>query len=66
MYRVVIDYEKCQRCGECVKACSMGVIEIIDDEPFPVNPDQCHGCEICIEKCPVKAIKIIYLYKKKI
>ncbi len=64
MYRVVIDYDKCIGCGNCVKACAMGVLEMIDDEPYPVNPKDCHGCQECEKSCEQGAIKVIYLGNK--
>ena len=35
MYFISIDNEKCDGCGDCVKACTYGVLEIITD-PYEV------------------------------
>ncbi|MGQ9723584.1 MAG: 4Fe-4S binding protein [Candidatus Jordarchaeum sp.] len=51
-----INYEKCVGCKECVKACSFGVIEWLDDMPVVVNPKSCKFCLECEKKCPVNAI----------
>ncbi|RLG45056.1 MAG: ferredoxin [Thermoproteota archaeon] len=64
LYRVVIDFELCKGCGNCVKACSMGVLEMIDDAPYPVNLESCHGCEDCVKSCEIGAIKVEYILKK--
>lgn len=60
IYRVVIDYDRCQGCKNCIKACGMGVLEAIDDMPYAVNPKECRGCEDCVKACPNDAIKIVY------
>ncbi len=31
-YFIIIDTDKCNGCGECVKVCPHGVLEIIEDE----------------------------------
>ena len=61
MYRVLVDYDKCKGCGDCVKACPMGVLELVDGEPYAVNPKECHGCEDCVKACKEGAIKVVYV-----
>jgi len=34
---VSIDYGKCVGCGDCVKSCAYGVLEIIDNIAYPVK-----------------------------
>ena len=53
-----INYEKCIRCKECVKACSYGVLEWLDDVPVVVNPKSCALCSECERNCPVNAITL--------
>jgi len=48
-----------------VRACVMGVLEMIDDEPYPVNLASCHGCGECADTCPRKAIRIVYTASMK-
>ncbi|MFX1451249.1 MAG: 4Fe-4S binding protein [Promethearchaeota archaeon] len=55
---VKIDYNKCQGCKECVKTCTFGVLEWLDDQPIVINPNKCAKCFECIEKCPSGAITI--------
>jgi NAD-dependent dihydropyrimidine dehydrogenase PreA subunit len=54
--KIKIDYEKCIRCEECVKACSYGVLEWLDEMPIVVNPKSCALCLECEKNCPVDAI----------
>ena len=65
LYRVTINYEICRGCGDCVKACSMSVLELIDDTPYPTDLESCHGCEDCVKSCEFGAIKVEYVGKKK-
>lgn len=53
---IKINYEKCVRCKECIKACSYGTLEWFDDMPVVVNPKNCAMCLECEKKCPVNAI----------
>lgn len=56
--RIVIDYDKCTSCKDCVKACSFGVLDWLDDMPIVKNPSSCSGCLECEKSCSVQALKI--------
>lgn len=60
-FRVKIDHENCVGCGDCVKSCVYGVLEIIDDLAYSVEPENCKGCRDCIDACKVKAINIVHI-----
>ena len=51
----IIDYSKCNSCGQCVNACAFGALQIIKDRPV-VNHFFCEGCGVCEAICPKKAI----------
>jgi len=55
---IKIDYDKCTRCRGCVKACTYGVLEWLDDMPVIVNTTSCAVCLECEENCPVNAISV--------
>ncbi|MCD6530159.1 4Fe-4S binding protein [Candidatus Bathyarchaeota archaeon] len=53
---IKIDYARCTGCRECVKTCSFGVLEWLDDMPVVVDPNKCAFCLDCEKICPTKAI----------
>jgi NAD-dependent dihydropyrimidine dehydrogenase PreA subunit len=56
MYRIIIDREKCEGCGECVDACPAGILGMVDNKADVVgDPDDCLGCEACVAVCPSEA-----------
>ncbi len=54
----VIDYDKCEGCGQCADTCPAEVIEMQDDKPVVVNEDECLECESCVEVCEHDAITL--------
>jgi len=52
-HTVVIDKERCNRCGLCQELCRF---RAIDD--FRIEPVLCEGCGLCYQVCPVEAITI--------
>lgn len=53
---IKIDYEKCKKCGKCVEACPIGIIEM-RDMPY-IDESRCIKCKTCVAVCPFKAIQI--------
>lgn len=53
-YRVVCDYEQCDKSGACVAACPMQSIELNDDG-YPEVVGSCVGCGQCVAACPTHA-----------
>lgn len=58
MARPVVDYDKCEGCGQCVDTCPAEVFEMQDDKPVVVNEDECLECESCVEVCEHDAITL--------
>ncbi|MFA5364163.1 MAG: 4Fe-4S dicluster domain-containing protein [Candidatus Bathyarchaeia archaeon] len=55
---IKIDYDKCTACKKCIKACSFGVLEWLEDQPIIINAGNCSGCLDCKSICPVNAISV--------
>ena len=69
-YRAVIDTNKCDVSGECIKVCQVNAIyegpkrmpsnlcfatELLPGKSV-VDQDKCNGCGECVSVCPAKAI----------
>jgi len=54
---IVLDGEKCVRCGWCIYACDIGVIFYDSDKHIPIICDLCGGQPKCVEFCPEEALK---------
>ena len=53
----VIDYSRCNSCGQCSDFCLFGVYEKIDNKVVVVNPKGCKfNCPACARICPQIAI----------
>jgi NAD-dependent dihydropyrimidine dehydrogenase PreA subunit len=59
-FRVTVDSDKCNGCGDCLKSCAYGVLEIIDNTAYAVNVENCKGCRDCLQECKVEAIRVIH------
>jgi 2-oxoglutarate ferredoxin oxidoreductase subunit delta len=74
MGELIIDHEKCNCCGLCVKACPIHVLNLEGkgkDRKLQVNPhlQQCGACNDCMAICEQGAIKAVkgwdFLYRYK-
>jgi heterodisulfide reductase subunit A-like polyferredoxin len=48
--------EACTGCGQCITACFLEGIHIVNDKA--VLSENCRGCGRCVDKCPNNAIKL--------
>jgi len=53
-----IDQKSCNACGDCVKACPRGILEISDGKLRVKNIAECTMCKSCSEACNSGAIKV--------
>lgn len=58
MVKIVIDTEKCDLCGLCVRYCPAYVF-VIREGRVVVDETKCIECYGCVPLCPRRAIKVI-------
>ena len=56
-----IDSDKCVGCGDCVRSCAYGVLEIMDNIAYPVKLENCKGCKDCSQECKAEAIRVVHI-----
>ena len=61
----VIQLDRCNKCGLCVKYCPTQAVEMANIEPNGLQPvivraQDCVYCGACEEICPVHAIGLTY------
>jgi len=60
LYRVIIDEEKCTKCGACIKACpSHAAKGKVEGKTFPAD---CFSCARCLNVCPQDAIRYGFVF----
>jgi len=58
MAKIIIDYDKCDACGECADLCPMEILTIVDGRLDVQNPEDCNECEVCMDICQNDAIRV--------
>lgn len=64
---VLVDYEKCDGCGDCQKACPFGAIDLkpLGDADGRLVANKCDLCKnnpggpACVNVCPTKALRVV-------
>jgi NAD-dependent dihydropyrimidine dehydrogenase PreA subunit len=59
-YFPIINSERCDGCGDCVRACPTGALQMVASVAVLVAPDRCRYCANCEELCPQRAINLPY------
>lgn len=54
IFRVRIDYEKCTKCGSCIRACPTQATQGLVSKK--IMPADCFSCSRCLSSCPTDAI----------
>lgn len=55
-YKPFVDKSACVGCEDCVKACPVKAIEVVD-EKAEIQDTLCIDCKICVKTCPHHAIR---------
>ncbi len=56
VFRIKVDYRKCDACNLCARSCPSTVMEAILKKEKSVIPD-CFACGACIDVCPKDAVR---------
>lgn len=56
----IIHADRCDGCGECIRRCPSGVLELRAGLAVLVWSDGCAYCADCEEHCPQSAISLLY------
>ena len=57
---VAIDEDKCIGCGNCIKACLTGALQMVNGKAKLTNERLCDGFGSCIAACQNNAIRLEY------
>ncbi len=55
---VTVDQERCAGCGNCIKACLTGALQLINGKAKLFDERRCDGFGSCIAVCPNNAIRL--------
>jgi len=55
--KITIDYDKCTGVGECVTACPVEILEVVDGKALAKNIGECIECCASVSSCPNDAIE---------
>jgi Na+-translocating ferredoxin:NAD+ oxidoreductase subunit B len=50
--------EECTGCGDCLTACPIDGVVVMESEKAAVKPDDCIECNACVDACPSGAMTI--------
>ncbi|MBM4403185.1 MAG: 4Fe-4S binding protein [Candidatus Cloacimonetes bacterium] len=56
-YKPFVDKNACAGCGDCVKACPVKAIEIVEEKAEIVD-STCIDCRNCVRACNYRAVKV--------
>lgn len=56
---ILVDTEKCTGCGNCLDACPLQAVSLIQDRAS-IDHNKCNECLRCLDECPNEAIYQLY------
>ena len=57
-FKVEINFDLCDRCMECMRACPQGVFALAGDKVVPSRINRCVGCYACVRACKRRAVMV--------
>lgn len=61
-YSINVKMETCKACGECMKAChygAMNIVEVHGKKELRYSRELCMGCGVCTTMCPQESISLV-------
>ena len=51
-----VKQEACTGCGDCVEACPVDGVVVLEDDKAVVKPEECIECNACVDTCSSNAM----------
>ena len=51
-----VKQEECTGCGDCVAACPVDGVVVLEEEKAVVKPQECIECNACVDTCSSNAM----------
>ena len=51
-----VNQDECTGCGDCVGACPVEGVLVLEDQKAVVKSDECIECNACVDACPSSAM----------
>lgn len=58
--RVTFNHSNCNGCGQCVKVCPLGIIQLENKKAISKSELDCTLCRLCVTNCKQRAITLHY------
>ncbi len=58
MKKIIIDEEKCIRCGGCCAVCPKRALRLVGGAVVEWDEEKCARCGLCVRVCPANAIRL--------
>ncbi len=58
--RVTFNHNACTGCGQCVRVCPLGIIQIENNKAISYRELDCTLCRLCVDHCRQRAIALHY------
>ena len=55
---VLIDFDACDGCGECIYGCPVNALDI-EGSRIAWSEEDCINCGTCVKVCPVQALSLL-------
>lgn len=56
---LMINYNKCNHCGDCTEVCQPGVLVMVNNKLQVIDDaSQCNQCAKCVKRCHSRAISL--------